>query len=839
MYVPAHGFAKALNLGMFEQSLELLFRGQFHEQNGAYAMNRHEFTNILRNKVLILDGATGTELEKQGLPTDTCPEKWVSENTESILHVQNDYVAAGSNIVYSPTFGGNRKKLACYGLSNECQALNSQLVSLSKQANPNGFVFGDVSSTGSFVEPFGDLSFDAAIAIFTEQIQALLDGGADGIVIETMMDIQEARAALIAARQLTDKPVMVSMTFSDGATLTGSTPVSALITLQSLGADIVGCNCGVGPEQMIDTITQMKPFAKVPLLAKPNAGIPRLVDGNTVFDMPAEAFGLCAQKLIHAGANIIGGCCGSTPEHIRALATQCATILPLPPNPNQQSVLSSTQRIAVLGLNEPVGIIGERINPTGKKRLQKELKDQNIAYVKELALSQQQNGALILDVNMGMPGIDEADMMRKSVLALTPLTHLPLCIDTTDASVLEEALKLYPGRALVNSISLEKERIEKMLPIAAKYGAMIIALPLTDSGIPDTVAGRIQVLNQILSHAESYGYKKHDIIADALVMAISADQSAVLNTFEFISQCHDDLKLLTTCGLSNGSFGLPDRKQINSTLLSMAISRGLSLAIANPSSDSVVNSLISANALLGRDKNLKQYTTRFSNTVVDTVKSCTKNMDESPVDRVAHCIVQGLDDHISDAINQALDQGVSAKTLVDDYMIPAINTVGQKFENKEYYLPQLMMSATAMKKGFTIVKPLLKKKINGDKAQQQKTILLATVKGDIHDIGKNIVALMLENYNFNVIDLGKDVPALDIINAAKEHNADIIGLSALMTTTMTQMADVIDLANSDATITGKFIIGGAVVNQQYADEIGASGYAADAMEAVRLVQLLV
>ncbi|HOK03340.1 MAG TPA: homocysteine S-methyltransferase family protein [Spirochaetota bacterium] len=795
-------------------------------------MTKNDFLKLISSKIVILDGATGTELVKRGMPAGVCPELWCMENPAAIQDVQRSYINAGSDIIYAPTFGANRCKLEEFGLGHRVYEINKTLALLSKECAKDSFVFGDLAPTGRFIEPFGELPFEEAVSVYKEQVSALIDGGVDGFVIETMMDIQEARAALIAVKESCDLPVMVTMTFEkDGRTLNGTDPVSALITLQFLGADAVGCNCSTGPADMLSVIREMNNVARVPLLAKPNAGMPKLKDGVTVFDMGAVEFASYADDFIKAGANILGGCCGTTPDHIFELAKKLKGKIGHGKSKMGLSALSSARKSVFIGGGRPLSVVGERINPTGKKALQGELREGKLSIVQEFALEQENHGAAILDVNMGLSGIDEKEMMLKSVKVLAKMSSLPLCIDSTNPEVVEAALRIYPGRALVNSISGERDRIERMLPVAAKYGAMFILLPLDDRGIPETVDERKRIVNYVISESSKYGYTTEDIVVDGLVMTVSSDIKAPARTLDLIEWCSRERGVNTICGLSNVSFGLPAREWINSSFLAMAISRGLTMAIANPASQQLMNTLYSCDALAGRDKNLTSYVNRFSGV---TSESTSKAEELTPERAVFDAVLRGRDDLIEKTIQSALDAGISPQNIVDNSLIPAITLVGDKYDRKEYFLPQLIMSADTMRKGFAYLEPLL---IREGEVETEGKIVIATVKGDIHDIGKNIVALMLRNYGFDVVDLGKDVPAEVILDKACEIKADIIALSALMTTTMTEMRTVIDLCR-ERKLQFKFMIGGAVVDQNYADEIGADGYSKDAMDAVKLAKAL-
>ncbi len=794
-------------------------------------MTRSEFRIRLQHKILRLDGATGTELAKRGMPPGVCPEAWVLEHPEAIIGVQRAYADAGSDIVYAPTFGGNPLKLAEFHLEADVEQINRDLAKISKQALPDRLVFGDIAPTGLLLEPFGPLGFEAAVDLYKQQIAGLLAGGVDGFAIETMMDLQEARAALLAVRELCDLPVIVTLTFEPGGkTLTGIDPVCALVTLQALGADAFGCNCSTGPVEMAETLRRLKPYAEIPLVAKPNAGMPHLVNGRTIFDLDAEPFAAAATALLDAGANLIGGCCGTTPEHIAALHRVIGERRAQPVGAEFRGVVCSGSSFRRLTPTEPFALIGERINPTGKKALQAELRAGSLELVKNFAREQSEQGAAILDVNVGLSGIDETAVMRQAVSELVNTVNTPLCIDSTRPETVEAALRLYPGRALFNSISAEKERLEQVLPIAAKYGAMLVLLPLTDHGIPETLEERITVLNTLMREAAAYGYRPDDFTADALIMTISAQPEAARVSLDFIEYCTREKKINTVCGLSNVSFGLPNRPAVNQTFLGMAIARGLSSAIANPAAPGIVDTIAAADALNGRDVQLERYLARFTGTAAAPASTPpAANAPAAPLtEQLFQAVVRGRREETLTLIDRLLAEKAEPGDLVNQQLIPAITEVGNKFERKEFFLPQLMQSAAAMEQAMEKLEPLL---ATGRGANLGPVFVLATVKGDIHDIGKNIVALLLRNHNFQVIDLGKDVPAETIIETAIARNASFIGLSALMTTTMPQMRTVIELARKRG-VTVPVIVGGAAVDADFAEEIGAV-YAADAMATVR------
>lgn len=802
-------------------------------------MDKVQFKKLVSQKIQILDGATGTELQKRGMPTGVCPEQWVIENPNAIKEIQKAYIDAGSNIIYTCTFGGNRVKLEEFGLGERTFEINQRLAQLSKEtAAGKCLVAGDLASTGRFIKPLGDMSFEACVDIYKEQVQGLLAGGVDLFVIETMLDIQEARAALLAVKESCDLPVCVSMSFDESMrTLTGTDPVTALITLQSLGADAVGCNCSTGPEHMVEIITRMKPYARVPLMAKPNAGLPKLVNNVTVFDMGPEEFGSFAENFIQAGVNIIGGCCGTSPEYIKGLYRNCGDLKPRHFEYSEYSAITSSAKTVFFGINKPVAIVGERINPTGKKKLQAELKEGSTNEIRRFALEQMEKGADILDVNVGMPGIDEKEVMLNTVRLLGSVCDAPLCLDSSSPDVLEAALRIYPGRALINSISQEKVKLDKLLPVAAKYGAMFILLPLNDEGVPEKAIQRQVIVQEVFNQASDYGYKKSDIVVDGLVMTVSSNQEAALETLKLIQWCREEFGCGTIVGLSNVSFGLPERGWVNAAFLSMAIAKGLTMAIANPSSDLLMCIKMACDVIMTNDVNSRNYISYFSS-MDKPVKDGNekKEAEKKTCDKIFDAVLNGDNEGIDKLIEKAITEKTPPQDIVDIYLIPAINQVGKLFDEKKYFLPQLIQSAETMKSGFTFLEPLLKQK--GEKEEKEDiVVVIATVKGDIHDIGKNIVGLMLRNYGFKVHDLGKDVSAERIIDEAKKLKAHIVGLSALMTTTMVEMEEVIKLAK-EQNVGCKFMIGGAVVDDDYAKTIGADGYSKDAYEAVKLAKKL-
>jgi len=852
-------------------------------------MTRKEFLNLINSKIVLLDGATGSNLQKRGMPTGVCPEKWMIEHSDVLVGLQKEFIGAGTDILYAPTFTSSRIKLKEYGLADNIESINRELVKLAKRAIQDSnigtgrkvYVAGDLTMTGEQLYPIGTLKFEELVDIYKEQITCILMEGVDLFVIETMMSLNECRAAVLAVKETCDIPVMVTLTFNENLrTLYGTDPATAIIVLQNLGVDAVGVNCSTGPEQMCQVVSKMKEYATVPIIAKPNAGLPKLIDDQTVYAMGPKEFAVETKKLVEAGASIVGGCCGTTPEHIQLLEEAIRSIDPHQINQIKKRTLATERMTLDIDLAGRFMIVGERVNPTGKKVLQAELKEGILDTVEDMIAEQIENGADILDINLGMNGIDEKEMMVKVVQEVSSLSKIPLCIDSSYVSVIEAALRIYPGRALINSISLEKEKFEKLIPMAKKYGAMFILLPLSDKGMPRDIEEKKEIIHTILEAAKQQGLTKEDIIVDGLVNTVGANKNAAIQTLETIRYCKE-LGLATIVGLSNISFGLPERQFINSTFLAFAIQAGLTMAIANPSQDLLVNTAFAADLLRGKEEADIRYINRVTskpmtiisgimnskngitekiktensktenskaqnsnskkekiyseNKVIQSIAEETEETENNKTNnQVSDAVIKGNRRNIVDIVKSSLEEGKEPSFILDNMLIPAINEVGQLFDKQIYFLPQLISSAETMKLAIDYLEPMLEKDANQKKLG---TIIIAAVSGDIHDIGKNLVALMLKNYGFHVIDLGKDVPAEKIIQVAREEDADIIALSALMTTTMLEMKQVVQL-NKKAGLRAKIIIGGAVITQSYADEIGADGYSKDAGEAVILVKRL-
>ena len=647
--------------------------------------------------------------------------------------------------------------------------------------------------------------------------------------------MQECRAALLAVKETCDIPALVTLTYQeDGRTLYGTSPETALVVLQSMGADAIGINCSTGPDKMVDAVKAMAEYACVPLVVKPNAGLPFLQDGVTCYDMDAESFSEAMMPLVDVGATVLGGCCGTTPQHIQKLVSRLKE-KKAREIPERKSIraLTTERNITPISLDGRFRIVGERINPTGKKELQEKLRAGDLSLVMDMAEEQEKLGASILDVNMGMNGIDEKEMMLRAVNELTMTVDLPLSIDSSYVDVVESALRIYPGRALINSISLEPEKFEKLIPIAKKYGAMFILLPLSDAGLPKDLDEKKTIIHTILDEAKRHGMAEEDIVVDGLVATIGANKNAALEVLETIRYCKNDLGVATICGLSNISFGLPERVFVNTAFLTLAIGQGLTMAIANPSQTLLVNAALASDLLLNKEEADLHYINGVAGAVV--TQSQPKNeVAEEDGHPLYLAVVKGKSGHVLELVEEELKKGTEPSEIIDKYLIAAINYVGELFEQKKYFLPQLIASAETMEKAINRLEPLLEAARGNEKLA---TIVVATVKGDIHDIGKNLVALMLKNYGYHVIDLGKDVETQTILDTAKAENASIIGLSALMTTTMMEMKEVVDEAKKQG-VKAKIIIGGAVVTESFAEEIGADGYSADAREAVKVVNRL-
>lgn len=803
-------------------------------------MNKVEFKKLCENGNIYLDGATGTNLIKRGMPSDICPELWIIENKEVLINLQREYVEAGSQIIYAPTFGANRIKLAEYGLETKAEEMVKKLVGISREAvSDKAYIAGDITMTGRQVKPIGDLDFKELMDVYKEQITYMVQAGVDLLIVETMLSLQECRAAVLAAKEVCDLPVMVSMSFEkDGRTLFGSDAKTAAVVLEALGVDAFGVNCSAGPRQMVSLIKDIAAVTTCPIIAKPNAGLPVTdAEGNVEYDLNEADFVGEMKDLVEAGASVLGGCCGTTPAYIKALreAIGDKKQTKVSRRPEGIRYLASERSLLSFGLSDAFFVIGERINPTGKKKLQEELRNGSLDLVLQFAEEQEEKGAKVLDVNMGMSGIDEEKMLVHAVEELCQITDLPLSLDSSNIEAMEQALIAYPGRALVNSVSLETEKITKLLPLVKKYGAMFILLPLSDEGLPKNQEEKLKILHTIYEKALSIGLRKEDIVVDGLVATVGANKTAAREVLETIAYCKKE-GFATTCGLSNISFGMPERMIVNTTFLTMAIQAGLTMAIANPMQEMLMSAAYASDLLLAKEDSDIRYI-EYANGLKEEQTGTTKSEKNEPISierKIYEGVLKGSRNQIGGYVKAALEEGMEPQKLLDDCLLSAIREVGVLFEKGKYFLPQLINSAETMKLGIEILEPLLKKDTDG---KEQEVVVIATVEGDIHDIGKNLVALMLKNYGYRVIDLGKDVPARKIIDTAKEVNAKIIALSALMTTTMRRMEEVISLVEKELPQV-KVMVGGAVITQDYADSIGADGYSKDAAEAVKVAGML-
>lgn len=781
----------------------------------------------LNEAVLIFDGALGTMLQKAGLTGGECPEHWNITNPTTVADIHKQYVTAGAQVITTNTFGGSRAKLQTYGLEHECYRINFNGVMLAKEA-ANGFAFvaASIGPTGKLMHPMGDLQFDDAYEMFKQQVLAFVDAGADLIIIETMVDLQETRAALLAVKENSTLPVICSVTYDERMrTLTGSDPITIATVLEGLGADIIGANCSGGPEQLLPVIEQLASVCSVPIIVQPNAGLPELIDNETVFHLSAETFASFGLKLIEAGASCVGGCCGTTPEHINALRKSIGLIVPSPQKPYPITrIAGRTDTLFVSHDLAPI-IIGERINPTGRPKLAEDIRSGVMDLVRQEALAQVHAGADALDVNMGVPGIDEAAAMKHAVETIQALVGVPLSIDTTNPTALETGLRYFCGKALINSINGEPTALEQLLPIAKKYGATILALPLDGCDLPLTAEERFIIAEKIISAAHDKGIPKHDIVVDGLCLTAGAQQDAAYEAVRAIEMYKTKLGVVSALGVSNVSFGLPRRDILNSTFLAMTLSAGLRMAIINPHDPRMKETFLAARVLMNYDKGSKNYINYAQQT---TAQNSIATGEMSALQKIRNAVIQGEKTVIGQYINEAIVRKEDPLVIVNQALIPAMEDIGTAYFKGEAFLPQVMMAAEAMRSAFQE----LKKTMPEQDMPQYGTIVLATVKGDIHDLGKNIVGALLENNGFKVVDLGKDVSPEKIVAATVEYQANIVGLSALMTTTMPEMEKVILLLREN-NIKAKVMVGGAVVTQEYADYIQADSYACDALDALR------
>jgi len=790
------------------------------------------FKEYLKENIVYLDGGMGTLLQAQGLAPGEYPERWNITHPEVITQIHKDYFDAGSNVVCTNTFGANSLKFSPAELEEIIKAaIENAKAARNERENPNEkFIALDIGPTGKLLKPLGDLDFEDAVAVFAETVKIGTKYGVDLVIVETMNDSYETKAALLAVKENCDLPVIVTNAYGeDKKLMTGATPQAMVALLEGMGADCIGANCSLGPKQLRGVVEELLDAASVPVVLKPNAGLPKLVDGKTVFDITISEFADEVCDLVKKGVRVVGGCCGTTPEYIKTLHNVSRGIKPLTITPKNKTVVSSYTHTVEFG-EAPV-LIGERINPTGKKRFKQALMENDIDYILNEGVNQQEKGVHILDVNVGLPDINEVEVLKSAVCELQSVTNLPLQIDTADSYAMEQALRRYNGKAMINSVNGKKESMESVFPLVKKYGGVVVALTLDEDGIPETAEGRVEIAKKILEEAKKYGIDKKDIIFDTLAMTISADSRSALATLGALKTIRDELGCNTSLGVSNVSFGLPVRDAINGVFFALALENGLSAAIMNPYSADMMKTYYSYRALKNMDENCAEYIEASSEFVqaIAPVQAVEKTKDEYKSE-LQSAIIKGFKEKSAEVTAELL-KTTAPLDIVQNEIIPALNIVGKGFEEKKVYLPQLLMSAESAKSAFEKIKEAM----TATDSDKKATVVIATVEGDIHDIGKNIVKLLLENYGFNVIDLGKDVPPEVIVDKVAETNAPLVGLSALMTTTVPAMEETIKQLRKRVPFC-KTIVGGAVLTQECADKIGADKYARDAMEAVRYAE---
>jgi len=798
-----------------------------------------ELKAFLQENTVYLDGGMGTLLQAQGLPLGELPERWNLTHPTAVQDVHKAYFDAGSHIVATNTFGANALKFTETELDEIiCAAVSNARAAASASKSAQGkWVALDVGPSGKLLKPYGDLDFEDAVELFAKTVRLGVKYGVDLIFIETMNDSLECKAAVLAAKENSNLPIFVSCAFGeDGKLMTGATPAAMVAMLEGLGVDALGVNCSVGPKQLESVVDELLACASIPVLVKPNAGLPVSVDGDTKFDVTEDEFAAYIAEFVKKGARLVGGCCGTTPSYIQK-AVSLSKSVPVKPLTDKWITCVSSYTHAVC-FDMPV-IIGERINPTGKKRFKQALLEKDVAYVLSEAIAQEQNGAHVLDVNVGLPELDERVELPKYVQELQAVTDLPLQIDTSDFAAMERAMRVYNGKPLVNSVNGKQESMDAIFPLVKKYGGVVIALTLDENGIPDTADGRLKIARKIIQEGEKYGISRKDFLVDPLAMAISADSTAAKVTLESIVRLRGELVVGTSLGVSNVSYGLPCRDAINASFFAMALEKGLSAAIINPNSAEMLKTYYSYLALRGVDKNCAEYVRfiteqlpKMQPTTQANVSNTELNPAKNAKSPLESAIIHGLKEN-AERECAALLADIEAQEIIEGHIIPALNSIGNAYEAKTAFLPQLLMSAEAAKAAFEKIKQTLPK---GDSSTGERIkIVMATVKGDIHDIGKNIVSTILSNYGYTIVDLGKDVTPEIVLDAVIQENAQYVGLSALMTTTVPSMQATIELLRKSAPQV-KIMVGGAVLTEDYARKIGADAYAKDAMEAVRVLK---
>lgn len=802
----------------------------------------------IKQRILICDGGMGSLLQERGLAAGEMPGVWNLTHPEVLAEIHSSYLEAGADIITTNTFGVDSLKYpGTYGCTAE-QVVTAAVRLAQKAIRDSGrtaYTALDIGSTGKLLKPLGDLDFEDAVRLFAEVVRIGAAEGADLILIETMSDSYETKAAVLAAKENCDLPIFVTVTFDQqGKLLTGGSVAAVAALLEGLGVDALGINCGLGPVQMRDILKEILAAASIPVIVNPNAGLPRSEGGKTVYDIDADEFARNMEEMARMGANIVGGCCGTTPEHIRKTAQRCRKLKPIQPQPKEHTVISSFAHAVTIG-KDPI-IIGERINPTGKSRFKQALRDHDLEYILREGVTQQDHGAHVLDVNVGLPEIDEPAMMTEAVKELQSIIDLPLQIDTSDYEAMERALRVYNGKPLVNSVNGKQEVMTQIFPLVKKYGGVVVALTLDEQGIPETPQGRIEIARNIIRTAAKYGIEKKDILIDALCLTVSSDSKGALTTLETLRRVRDELGGKTVLGVSNISFGLPQREIINAAFFTMALQSGLNAAIINPNSEAMMRAYYSYRALADLDSQCTDYISVYSGQAATLGTSAVKDLNSggrgsgsqsgshksdasgSGEMTLRESIERGLKERAAAAAAILLEQQ-NALDIIDEAIIPALDCVGKGFEAGTVFLPQLLMSAEAAKAAFEVIK--VQMNASGQKQEKKGTIVLATVKGDIHDIGKNIVKVLLENYSYEVLDLGKDVPPELIVETAVREHVPLVGLSALMTTTVPSMEETIKQLRKQAPWV-KVMVGGAVLTKEYAKTIDADQYCRDAMASV-------
>ena len=792
----------------------------------------------LKDNLIYLDGGMGTLLQAQGLKPGELPERWNLTHGEVITAIHKAYFDAGSNVVNTNTFGANILKFDGKELEQivQCAVLNAKRAKEQSCSSQEKWIALDIGPTGRMLKPYGDLDFEEAINVFAHTIKLGVKYGVDLIMIETMNDSYETKAAVLAAKENCDLPVFVSNAYQeDGTLMTGANPEAMVAMLEGLGVDALGVNCSFGPKKLAAVVEEYLKYSSTPVLLKPNAGLPRVVDGKTVYDVLPKEFAIDVAELIKKGVRIAGGCCGTTPDYIKELVSDTKNFQPTPINKKEYSVISSYSHAVIFG-KEPI-LVGERINPTGKKKFKEALKANDINYVLKEGINQQEKGVHVLDVNVGLPEIDEEKMLLTVIQKLQAIVDLPLQIDTSNVLAMESALRAYNGKAMINSVNGKKESMDAVFPLVKKYGGVVVCLTLDENGIPKRAEERLEIAKKICKYAEKYGIAKKDLIFDPLALTVSAEKYAAKETLKAVNLITKELNCNTILGVSNVSFGLPCRDIINGNFFALALEEGLSLAIINPYSKEIMQAYYAFRTLKGLDDNCQDYVAfvetlpkEHTTIVVDVQKDSNVIEYKSDLQRA---IIKGQKEEAT-VLTKKLLENVAPLDIVNEEIIPALNKVGVDYENKKVYLPQLLMSAEASKCAFLEIK----EKMQGQKTEDKGIFVIATVKGDIHDIGKNIVKLLLENYGFNVVDLGKDVEPKTVVEKVVELHAPIVGLSALMTTTVPAMEKTIKLLRKSAPWC-KVMVGGAVLNKEYAKLIGADYYAKDGMEGVRYAMEIV